>query len=300
VRGLHHQLRISDWTDKQVVFLVPWIDSVGLRRERSYREVGRTEASRLFRRRFMGGERGPEMGKLRGFVNEGLNHLGQLHTMDDSAVIGIVERAIERGEVVALVEDRPASGKSQDEANERRSLWRSLEVATHGRLAHEGRQYRLAIDVDLPGIENRNLFAVVPHDEALRVLMGLAGQVLPPVAALLKKVMDDLSPDWQPPLPPHGLVLLRREEERRRVASSAASIVSPSQLRAMQKSGWIAIEVVDDFGLPVNARIRLELPDGSLVEGNTNDEGVWERQNIEQGKCKVALPEVDEAAWKLA
>jgi hypothetical protein len=69
---------------------------------------------------------------------------------------------------------------------------------------------------------------------------------------------------------------------------------------ALQKRGWITIEVVDDLGVPVNARLRLELPDGSVVEGSTNADGVWERQNVEPGTCKLALPTVDEAAWKLA
>jgi hypothetical protein len=61
---------------------------------------------------------------------------------------------------------------------------------------------------------------------------------------------------------------------------------------------WIEILAADENGEPVaGVAYELELPDGSVRRGRTNQFGIARCEPIPSGACKLTLPELDESAW---
>jgi len=62
---------------------------------------------------------------------------------------------------------------------------------------------------------------------------------------------------------------------------------------------WIEIELVDEENQPVpGEQYRIELPDGSVVEGSLDSQGKARRDGIPPGNCKVTFPNLDKEAWE--
>jgi hypothetical protein len=62
---------------------------------------------------------------------------------------------------------------------------------------------------------------------------------------------------------------------------------------------WIEIELVDEENQPVpGEKYRIDLPDGSVVEGNLDSKGKARREGIKPGTCKVTFPNLDKEAWE--
>ena len=142
---------------------------------------------------------------------------------------------------------------------------------------------------------SRNSYEVVGQADARRVLDGLAKQAgtSEDLATLLGQASAKLTADWRQPFTePDGLILLRRIIER--VVASRPDdgpAITPSQMRAMMKSDWIEIEVVDEEGEPVEALCCLELPDGTNVEDHSDAEGLLARYKIDSGTCSLSFRE---------
>lgn len=65
------------------------------------------------------------------------------------------------------------------------------------------------------------------------------------------------------------------------------------------KPAWIEIALVDESGAPVaDEDYRIELPDGSIREGRTDDEGQARIEGVDPGTCLVSFPWLDEKSWK--
>lgn len=62
---------------------------------------------------------------------------------------------------------------------------------------------------------------------------------------------------------------------------------------------WIAIQLVDEVGHPVpNAGYKVTLPDGSIMTGSLDDQGLARFDEIDPGDCKITFPEIDAREWK--
>jgi|GEM_PF-4704040 len=140
-----------------------------------------------------------------------------------------IERAIKNGDLVGL---RRGPGPSADSEPTRvqRKLIHEIELRARGRLAFEGRQYRLIAGLDLPGLRDRDDYEVLPRAEAERILGASTAQAAPDLAALLTKARETLSRDWHKPFSPDGLVCLRRLQARMVAAQSPEPAMTPSQL----------------------------------------------------------------------
>jgi hypothetical protein len=86
--------------------------------------------------------------------------------------------------------------------------------------------------VDLNGLPDRNYYEVVPHEEAKKVLAGLAAG-LGTIADLLATVAEKLTKDWRSYGEPDGLILLRRSPPARAAATNDAPSITPSQMKEM-------------------------------------------------------------------
>lgn len=63
---------------------------------------------------------------------------------------------------------------------------------------------------------------------------------------------------------------------------------------------WIEVQVVDDDDTPCrNIEYEIELSDGRVRRGRTNDSGVLRYESIPGGNCKLRLPKLDAETWNL-
>jgi hypothetical protein len=218
----------------------------------------------------------------------------------DQDVVEVVTASIRRGDLVGLRKGQVAAAATEPTVEQRR-LAADVERQTRGRLREGSRDYKLVAGADLARVPDRNGYEVVARAEATRVLSELAKQSggRADASDLFGRARDKLSPDWRPPLAPNGLVLLRKIHAPQAVIASPEPAITPSQLRALTASGWIEIEFVDELGEPVEAAYLVELPDSTLVEGASTQDGTLSRANIKQGICHLTLPTLDAARWRL-
>ena len=65
-----------------------------------------------------------------------------------------------------------------------------------------------------------------------------------------------------------------------------------------EKDHFIIVELVGETGDPIpNELCRLTLPDGSIVERETNSQGRLEEYGILEGDCMIEFPNLDQDAW---
>ncbi len=65
------------------------------------------------------------------------------------------------------------------------------------------------------------------------------------------------------------------------------------------KKSWIEIELVNDIDEPVPGEVyEIELPDGSVASGTTDENGFARVEGFESGTCKIKFPNLDKEAWE--
>lgn len=66
-----------------------------------------------------------------------------------------------------------------------------------------------------------------------------------------------------------------------------------------EKDHFIIVELVGENGEPIpNEMCEITLPDGEIVERETNSQGKVEEYNIIEGDCVIKFPELDQDAWE--
>jgi len=56
--------------------------------------------------------------------------------------------------------------------------------------------------------------------------------------------------------------------------------------------------LLDQAGKPVPGEAyRIELPDGSIKEGNLDSQGQARVDGIDPGNCKITFPNIDKKSW---
>jgi hypothetical protein len=282
--------------DRRRIVVVNAIDAIWPRRRGEYEAVEPWEAIRQIERR------GHSMAReIDDFLSRSGGFDSELRWMRDDEVAALVVRGIERRKFVGLRRARARIATGTDPTLDERILVRDIERHTRGRLSQAGRQHKVVAGADLAGITDRDSYEVVRHDDAKRVLAALAQDSADQteLAGLFDKASAKLSPDWRPPLAPKGLVLLRRIASQRVAAASHEPAISPSQMRALMESSWIEIDFVDEQGEPVDVAYRVELSDGTVVDGEAGQEGNMSKTDIKPGTCKLTLPKLDKLRWKV-
>jgi len=82
-------------------------------------------------------------------------------------------------------------------------------------------------------------------------------------------------------------------------ASSTNNPTNPNNSDGNQTKSWVEIELLDQEGQPVGSEpYRIELPDGSVSEGSTDDLGRARVDGIDPGNCKITFPSLDQSSWR--
>ena len=237
-----------------------------------------------------------DMGSLRDFVARTRLSRFPLSLLDDQEVLALLGGSLKRREVVALRKSDGAGGDDDGRASAaQRRLILEIDRKARGKLILAGRRYKLVADIDLAKLPDRDSYEVVRHDDAAKILDTLAKEN-GTAADLLGQAKQGLTRDWRPPLPPDGLILLRKNVTMQASAPDSAEAITPSQLKQMlAKTEWIEIVASDELGNPYAGPYRIKLPDGSVREGNFDEQGLWGDYDIDPGKCQLLLPDVPEA-----
>jgi hypothetical protein len=215
----------------------------------------------------------------------------------DSHLVPIVRRAIERDDIVGLRKGEKSKA-THNETAEQRQLVRKIEQIVRTSFSHSGRQYRLVVDVDLAKTPSRDSYEVVDHDDAKRVLDGVAKQsgIVPELTALLGQAREKLTRNWHPPLQPDGLILLRRIRQSSAFVKDTGPAITPSQMAKLLDT--IEISLVDGNGEPMAGEAwEIVLPDGSKRSGQLDESGRAAVTGIPSGNCSVTFPQLDPHTW---
>jgi len=66
-----------------------------------------------------------------------------------------------------------------------------------------------------------------------------------------------------------------------------------------EKDHFIIVELLGENGEPIpNEPCKITLPDGEVIERETDSQGRVEEYNVVEGNCDVEFPELDKDAWE--
>jgi hypothetical protein len=66
-----------------------------------------------------------------------------------------------------------------------------------------------------------------------------------------------------------------------------------------EEKTWVEFRLVNDDGKPMpGARYKLKVTDGSVREGNLDDNGSVRVQNLDPGMCTISFLDYDQREWK--
>jgi len=120
-------------------------------------------------------------------------------------------------------------------------------------------------------------------------MVALAGAMNSSAAQSLAQAAQDASPFVQP------------DAALTQAAGSGSDQPAPPVVVNPEKKSWVEIELVDEDGNPVPfEEYRLQLPDGSTVDGALDEKGQARVEGIDPGTCKVSFPNRDAKDWKRA
>ena len=77
-------------------------------------------------------------------------------------------------------------------------------------------------------------------------------------------------------------------------ASPGVQMVQPCE----DTNTWVEVRLIDEDDEPVaGAYYKVQLPDGSIMTGNLDEDGKVRFDSIVPGTCKVSFPEIHAKEW---
>jgi len=94
------------------------------------------------------------------------------------------------------------------------------------------------------------------------------------------------------------------EQEKGQFGSTEVKSTGPPETpeeTSAEETHWIGIELKDEEGNPIpNEPFMLRFPDGTIYEGNLDDEGKFILKGLAPGDYEVCFPEIDKDQWRPA
>jgi hypothetical protein len=172
------------------------------------------------------------MMEIRFFITQFDFFFGSTIAPSDVELVKLIRDNLDSARLIAVQRSHGKTPTLSLTAEERR-LVAQVEKETRGKLAYQGRQYKLVSCADYHNVSGRDGYAVVPHAEASAVLEGLSKEK-PAAADSLKQASKQLTPDWRKGLAePDGLVLLRKLPVVAAERADDSGPITPSQMKAI-------------------------------------------------------------------
>ena len=84
-------------------------------------------------------------------------------------------------------------------------------------------------------------------------------------------------------------------------AAEQQTPAEPASSAPPAQKTWVEFQLVDADDRPVaDVRYRVELPSGAVREGRTSRSGLIRFDDLDDGTCKLELPDLDRDAWETA
>jgi hypothetical protein len=197
-------LALTPFWQKDELLLVRKTDAIRLCRGGGYQEAPRNSAgidpvSAAMR----------DTRRARRFAVEARLTASSLSEVDDRTLVELLRKGVARDDLVVVRRSDSPAAADLPALTKQRRLVRDIEKAVTKLLGYASHKYRLVAGADLRNLPNRESYAIVGRDEALRVLAALTEQANPSVAAYLTQARGLLAQDWRPPATPDGILLLR-------------------------------------------------------------------------------------------
>ena len=152
------------------------------------------------------------------------------------------------------------------------------------------REYRLVSSDRAAELRREADYDVVPVEEARSIVLGLAKARKPgPLQAHCERLVNSLV-DLRGAGNQGGFVLLRLPIAQAARYVPEEEIITPGKLKKLKEGVWIELVIETTAGRPWVGPYRLELSDGSVVEGRTNGEGITLVEGIAPGSATLVLP----------
>jgi hypothetical protein len=247
---IRETLRLYDAPDGEIILIPSWRWH-DLRGEGGYQEADRWQALWVLNRLS-----DFDLMKARGFVTDAdlrcPDRLNALPQMGDHEVRSTIIRAIEEHRIIAIRKGAGPTRRTQGKGTSVELRGLVEQVERMGKLAFQGRQYKLVVAGDLPP-QTRDTFAVVSPSEARAVLDGLAKES-PASADVLGQAAAKIAKDWRPSLStPEGLVLVRLVQARDFATKDEEPAVTPPQRKGGPSDALAAPPVEDETCRPCAA-----------------------------------------------
>jgi hypothetical protein len=243
-------LRLYAAPDGEIILIPSWRWH-DVRSGRGYQEADRWQALWVLNRLS-----DLDLMKARGFVADAEvrcpDRLHALPQMGDHEVRSTIIRAIEDHRIIAIRKGAGPTRRTQGKGSSVELRGLVEQVERMGRLAFQGRQYKLVVAGDLPP-QTPDTFAVVSPSEARAVLDGLAKES-PATADVLGQAAEKIGKDWRASFSnPEGLVLVRLVQARVFAAKDDEPAVTPSQRKGGLSDAPAAPPVEDETCRPCAA-----------------------------------------------
>ena len=262
---LRESLSLSrTWTEEDEVVVISWFEWQRVHAESGYHEIDSHRAlwmlTSLDCHRLM---------EARHFISDLRLNSFPLSQMDDHEELELIRQALNNRRLVAIQKgaEQPVIPSVTVQL---RRLVAQVEKATHGKLFHQGRQYKLVVDVELASTPGRDYYEVASQSEARAALDSVA-KISPASADLLKQARDKLTKDWSPPSQPDGLILLRRVQTQSAPRVDTGPAITPSQMKALIEAAtrgkgplWVRIDMAPKIAEEVGAKFVLTSSDSSI------------------------------------
>lgn len=89
------------------------------------------------------------------------------------------------------------------------------------------------------------------------------------------------------------MLTIRKDQMNAMVAAAGVPATVPCV------RSWVEFQLFDDKGKPVpKAKYKVKIPDGSILDGTLNEEGVVRVDNIDPGQCQITFTEFEGEQWE--
>ncbi len=273
---------VSIPTRDGVVWLVARFDAWAAERAGTHERLSATEASWCLR--------GAQASGVQSLLPRG-GASGLPFPASDGQILAFAERLLKDGELEVVREARSTSQTTaQQDADAH--ITRKLERLLKGQpLVVQGGRYRVLAGQDVGRLPARDEHQVVSRAAAAKLLAQAATAAAnAELRTALGAAGERLSPDWQPPQKPCGIVVLRHVPLRAHSGTETSALTPAALKKAAREDSPIDIEIVviDPSGKPWKGAVHVVAPDGEELEEALTS-GKVQLKSLKPGTCAVLL-----------